>query len=92
MKKSSTTQKKSLSFELIPSISYHDYMTAVLATIGAVCIFYVLFVSLLCLCSRGAYNPLTMDFIDQEITIPSPTTPSTVMGECISAFYWFLKV
>lgn len=82
LKQSSLDRNKNLWFSINPSISYHDYVNAVLATLGCIGAFYVVFGLGFFFCSRRGYRPRAMQYVEESDFVGTPTT---VNSKCV----WF---
>lgn len=67
---------KSLTFIIKPSISYNDYVNAVIATIACIGGFYMVFGVSFFFCSRSSYRPRAMEFVEDTSTLTTPVTPT----------------
>ncbi|RZC36405.1 Sid-1-related C [Asbolus verrucosus] len=64
---------KTIFLTVKPSISYQDYVNAVIATLSSIGVFYFLFIVGFFVCSRRSYLPRQMEFVVNE-----PSTASTI--------------
>lgn len=67
-------RKKNISIVIKPSITYADYVNAVIATLFSIGAFYVVFALALFFCSRSTYVPRAMEYVDNGESAPSPAT------------------
>ncbi|GJQ85947.1 hypothetical protein Trydic_g21795 [Trypoxylus dichotomus] len=70
---SATNRVKQVRFEIVPTISYHEYSWAVVNTLGCIALFYIVFGVSLFMCNRKCYVPRTMDYINSG-EMPSPSS------------------
>ncbi|XP_044738030.1 SID1 transmembrane family member 1-like [Chrysoperla carnea] len=63
-----SSRVKSLRFQIQPSITYSDYLFAILITTGLIVVFYTIFLGIFCFCSRKYYRAMAMDSLDADST------------------------
>ena len=68
-----TNRMKSITLIVKPSISYEDYVKAVLVTLGSIGAFYFVFVAGFIFCSKRSYVPKQMEYVSCEVPTPSTT-------------------
>ncbi|NP_001099128.1 Sid-1-related C precursor [Tribolium castaneum] len=71
-----TNRTKTITLIVKPSISYQDYVNAVIATLSSIGIFYFVLIAGFIFCSKRGYVPRQMEYVSSE-----PATPSTCLGE-----------
>lgn len=71
---------KHLSFIIKPSISYNDYLVAILITIGSIFAFYLLFIIIYFYCSRRGFKPRAMAYVEEN-EVEDVITPTSTLGK-----------
>lgn len=92
----SNIKNRTKQFTLVikPSITYTDYVNAILMTLFAILIFYIVFGVIFFFCSRSSYVPRSMDFIEESNVVNTPTTITGEFGSfligknCLNCFFF----
>lgn len=79
MKNTVNNRNKQLTFIIKPSITYSDYVNAIIITLSCIFAFYVFFGIAFFFCSKSYYVPRAMEFVDESDIV---NTPSTCNGKC----------
>lgn len=94
LQQSLTNRNKNLWFRINPSISYRDYVNAVLFTLGCIGGFCIMFPISFCFCSRRGYRPRAMQYVEESDLVGTPTTVNSELKLlfCVDNMWIFLFV